>query len=405
MSPFTFRSRMLAATVLLACAGPAAAQNVFSSGSTGADGALDLTTPGDTPIDLRTRPDGVFHYTTIDIGAGVRVRFIANAANTPVVWLASGDVNISGQVELEGASASGAAVPGNEAAGGPGGFRGGLGGRLFSVSGSYAGTPGQGPGGGLPGTASGQEGGGGGHATVGRTQFSGVEDARGGQTYGNRLLQPLLGGSGGGGGGSTDNADGGNGGGGGGAILIASSGAIHINSGANILARGGNGAFPAAGGSGGAIRLVANRVDGLGFLHASGAGGGGDGRIRIEAFIVQIDPSRTTPRYVSGPPLGLGDVAPRGTIRVASVAGQPVAVPPGGNTSAPDVVFTSAGPVTIGLQTTNIPSGTPLRVRVTARGQVINGTSSPTDPAGNASATLTVPAGLGTIEAYAEYVP
>jgi hypothetical protein len=81
------------------------------------------------------------------------------------------------------------------------------------------------------------------------------------------------------------------------------------------------------------------------------------------------------------------------------------ATPPDGNTNTPDVVFTAAGNITISLATTNIPVGTPLTVRITAAGQVISAQSTPTDASGNATATITVPAGVGTIQAFATYVP
>jgi hypothetical protein len=99
-------------------------------------------------IDMNTRPDGIWHYTTIDIPAGTTVSFKSNAANTPVIWLATGPVYISGEINLDGAPGAATVDPGNEAPGGPGGGAGGLGGRRFDVSGSYAGTAGQGPGGG-----------------------------------------------------------------------------------------------------------------------------------------------------------------------------------------------------------------------------------------------------------------
>jgi hypothetical protein len=82
-----------------------------------------------------------------------------------------------------------------------------------------------------------------------------------------------------------------------------------------------------------------------------------------------------------------------------------VPTPPGGNTNSPDVVFTAAGNVTISLATTNIPAGTSLTVRVTAAGQVVSVQSTPTDASGNATATVTVPSGVGTIQAFATYVP
>jgi hypothetical protein len=52
----------------------------------------------------------------------------------------------------------------------------------------------------------------------------------------------------------------------------------------------------------------------------------------------------------------------------------------------------------VNLATTNIPQGTTLTVRVATDGPAI---TAQTDASG--SATLTVPAGFGTIRAYAEY--
>src|SRR5262249_26894084 len=151
-------------------------------------------------IDMSAKPDGIWHYTTIDIPAGVTVSFKPNPANTPVVWLATGPVRIAGTINLDALSASGNVDPGNEAPGGPGGGAGGLGGRQFDVSGSFAGTPGEGPGGGLPGTSQSQAGGGGGYGTPGA-------GALGGPAYGNRLVRPLLGGSGGGGSASSNTSN------------------------------------------------------------------------------------------------------------------------------------------------------------------------------------------------------
>ena len=58
----------------------------FSSGSTGADGAFNPTS--NTTLTLPAT--GVFNFTTITIPAGVTVTFTKNAANTPVVLLATG---------------------------------------------------------------------------------------------------------------------------------------------------------------------------------------------------------------------------------------------------------------------------------------------------------------------------
>jgi phage-related tail fiber protein len=76
---------------------------------------------------------------------------------------------------------------------------------------------------------------------------------------------------------------------------------------------------------------------------------------------------------------------------------------PSGDTTNPDVIFTQAGQITVNLTTTNIPQGTTLTVRVATDGEALTAQSTPTDASGNVSATLTVPAGFGTIQAYAEY--
>jgi hypothetical protein len=80
-----------------------------------------------------------------------------------------------------------------------------------------------------------------------------------------------------------------------------------------------------------------------------------------------------------------------------------VPLPPGGNTASPDVIFTEAGDIMVCVATTKLPQGTRLTVRIATDGPAITAPSTPTDASGNASATLTVPAGFGTIQAYAEY--
>ena len=67
----------------------------FNSGSTGADGAFNPT----TNTSLQMPASGVFNFTTVNIPFGVTVTFIRNAANTPVVILASGNVTITGRPE------------------------------------------------------------------------------------------------------------------------------------------------------------------------------------------------------------------------------------------------------------------------------------------------------------------
>jgi len=225
--------------IMTLMAAPASAQSFFRSGSTGADGAFSPAK--DVIIDMNTKPNGIWHYTTINIPAGVTVTFKPNAANTPVIWLASGEVIIAGVINLDGANGGRNNDPGNEARGGPGGFRGGRGNREGEfVNPLTAATPGDGPGGGLPGSSSNACGGGGGYATVGGG------DEVGGPAYGDILLRSLfVGGSGGGGGAAGPSGRGFNGGGGGGAILIASSSTIRFtNANGGIGANGGTGFDP-----------------------------------------------------------------------------------------------------------------------------------------------------------------
>jgi hypothetical protein len=387
------RSAMVLCGMGLAAA-TASAQTQFNSGSTGADLDLTYTTPGEYAFDMTKKADGVWNFTTINIAAGVKVSFTKNAANTGVIWLATGDVNIAGEINLDGANGTTDVARGNEAPGGPGGFRGGRGGRRSDVSGSSAGTPGEGPGGGA--------------AAVGDSYAGGGQYSTAGS---GGLSQPLLGGSGGGGSGSVPGLDGVNGGGGGGAILVASSTTIRVNG--SIHSRGGAAApsvcydcgmiccLSGGGGSGGAIRLVANQIEGSGSIAAVGGGaGGGSGRIKTEAFVFGLT-NLTNPVATEDRPVPIS-LTNRGSIRITSIAGQ-VVVSPGGSTASPDVIFSQAGQITVNLATTNIPQGTRLTVRVATDGQAITALSNPVDSAGNASATLTVPAGFGTIQAYAEY--
>ena len=89
---------------------PALAQAAFVSGSTGADGAFSPTV--NTQVVLP--PSGILNYTTINIPTGVVVTFKKNTLNTPVIILASGNVTITGGINLFGTdgTATGAAGDG-----------------------------------------------------------------------------------------------------------------------------------------------------------------------------------------------------------------------------------------------------------------------------------------------------
>ena len=91
---------------------------------------------------------------------------------------------------------------------------------------------------------------------------------------------------------------------------------------------------------------------------------------------------------------------------ITSVAGTNVVQPPGGDLFNPDVTFSQPGDITVTVQGQNIPDGTPVRLRVTMVGTVINKPAAGESPAllsgGTATFTLTVPRGRGTLQAFAE---
>ncbi|HBK56541.1 MAG TPA: hypothetical protein DDZ76_09735, partial [Xanthomonadales bacterium] len=263
---------------------------------TGADGAFNPTVDR-----LVTLPDdGVLNYTSINIPAGVTVRFQRNTLNTPVQIRVSGNATIDGVIDVSGGDSAAVGTAGDgviaddgiPGSGGPGGFDGGRGGAPGASG--FVGGQGIGPGGGFPsqwqvvsaGVSFGCGGGGGGFAIDGGLgrYWGGVsgtcntvtQTAGGGRAYGNERLLPLIGGSGGGGAAGGQTFAGSGGGGGGGAILIAASGTLTING--AIRANGGRAGASAGtgtggagrGGGGGAIRLIASTLAGNGALSAIG---------------------------------------------------------------------------------------------------------------------------------------
>jgi hypothetical protein len=406
---------LLGLGLLLAAPGFGAAQT-FVSGSTGADGAFNPTcAPTPCTVTVALPPSGVFNFTTITIPTGVTVAFQNNAANTPVIMLATGDVTIAGTILLDG-QPGGDAVAGivsspRAGRGGSGGFNGGEGSKGLITT---VGGQGLGPGGGsaplgpIPGgffcTS-----GGGGFATQGRGGC-----VAGGQIYGSAALLPLIGGSGGGGGfGNTNFDTAAAGGGGGGAIVIASSTRIVLTR--NILARGGRGGNSAgvnvsagSGGSGGAVRLIANTLEGSGGLIsvAGGAAGvgnvssqsggeGGQGYIRLEGFDIRLVASFSATPSLAKP--GSVFLPSPPALRIGSVAGVTAPAAPTGDFGAPDVVLpaSAANPVTVNITASRVPLGTAVQLTVIPfNGEPTTATStglSGTTESSTASATVTIP--------------
>jgi hypothetical protein len=330
----------------------------FSSGSTGADGALSYNTPGTyyfNPGTLHINASGsnIFNFTTINIASGVTLIFTSQILTGPMYWLASGDVNISGTLSLDGAvghSRSNNASDRIPSAAGAGGFGGGVGG-----GGSLLPSAGNGPGGGAGAT---------------------VKIGNNGTFTGGLYLVPLIGGSGGGGslnGDPCETTYGDGGGAGGGAILIASSTTINLNGGSSISVRGGGPECFGGGGSGGAIRLVANTVtapSGTGTppqLYATGAGYGAvsNGRIRVEAFTgnnsaAYINYNGAAVSFSVPFALALPATAPA-VIKVTSINGIPINANP---FSFPDAIINTNGPITLNVQAQYIPVGTIPKIYV-----------------------------------------
>jgi len=281
----------LGLTATLATALAAEAQ--FNSGSTGSYGPLNILS--NTTLSLPS--DGILNCTTITVASGATLRFARNTNNTPVYLLATGDVSIAGSVDVSGSNAP-SGVPYQGGSGGPGGFDGG-----FPGYGSVPPGDGFGPGGGKGGSDILSQGttyanaGAGSYyaAAIGgyydpSCGYVGYFSTNKGPAYGSALLVPIVGGSGGGG---TTGSPGFGGGGGGGAVLVASSTRIDVSG--SIRADGGEGQFSNGHcgyhtnpGSGGAIRLVAPVVSGVGTLSANGPSGpyqpNNYGRVRVDSI-------------------------------------------------------------------------------------------------------------------------
>ena len=449
--PAALSSARFSASVLLAALATAFASSAwaFESGSTGADGAFAPTV--NTVVTLP--PSGVLNYTTVNIPVGVTVSFQKNALNTPVYLLASGNVTVAGTIQVSGSTAAAAgtagggvlADDGNPGVGGPGGFDGGRGGRadVAQTPTTIRGGAGLGPGGGDGGTEGGDSclagrlyqkfvGESAGHETHGNPNApvcGGTFTNSGGVPYGSAILQPLIGGSGGGGGRGGTVFAGSGGGGGGGALLIASSGTVSIPTGGAIYASGGNGGDvggsgfggPGGGGSGGAIRIVATTLTGAGIINAARGATNAPtsgtsyinnastyyasvGRIRLEAETFTYTAATTPPFSRDAPgPVFLANVP---SLRIATVGGQTV---PANPTGQADLTFPAnlTNPVTVAFETTNVPAGNTVLLRVIpASGAVVEALSpaiTVSGAAGSASVQVSLPQGPSVLQAVTTY--
>lgn len=341
---------------LAAAAATTALGQAFSSGSDGSNGDLNVS----ANIEIPLPPSGVLNYKSVTINAGATVTFTRNALNTPVVLLAQGDVVLNGIIDVSGSNSRPDIPDGGLP--GPGGFDGGKPG-----FGAVPPGDGFGPGGGKGGTTKNTDALSAGGGAYG-SRPGGLLNDNDGQTYGNGLLIPLIGGSGGGG---MVGTPGRGGGGGGGAILIASSTKIQIAQGGQINARGG-GARNSDGnlfnpGSGGGIRLVAPVVSGNGELVVIGGNydHAGDGRIRIDTQNRIGLALRLTP--LSAATVGstlLINPEPLPRLDIVSAAGKSIAV---GEPQPVSVIlpFNSSPNQTVKLQAKDFGNVIPIRLVLT----------------------------------------
>jgi hypothetical protein len=311
--------------VFLSLMSLAAKAQGFNGGSTGADGALDLSTCSTSSCLVQVPESGVFNYTTVNIPQGKLLLFKSNLRNTPVIMLAQGAVTISGTISVAN-SYNGNNENFSVTGPGPGGFAGGA-----------SGLPGFGPGGGQNASAP--------H----------------GKWIGPLSLVPIIGGSGA----FSD------GGAGGGAIVIASSASITLSITSTIDAGEGNCPFCNYRGSGGAIRLVSNSITVSGQLRASNSSNPpSKGVIRLEApagalsFTGFADPTPILSTTIN-PAIIADNNTP--SLTITSIAGFAV---PSYTTARPDIVdlllpTQLSDPLSVIVHGHNIPVGTQVNMNVT----------------------------------------
>jgi len=303
----------------------------------------------------------VFKYSSVNVRTNTVIKFKNHPSRAPVVWLVSGDVVIAGSVSVAGSYFT-SSVP---AEAGPGGYRGGQGAQGNLDTGS-----GFGLGGGTRGAG---------------TYF-----------YGNSRIIPLMGGSGGAGSGANSGS------GGGGAILIATRGRAEISG--SVDANGLRTDGVSWGSSGGAIRLIANEVNGRGVLQAVGSSAG---KVRIEAGSYSGSLTALPPTIVVQPEL-LPTIWPSASApqaRIISVAGKSTPADPRANLDAAgsDLTFQDDLPLDIVVETKNMDvDASTVNIRITPRNgpaQLVKATfDSGTTAQARWVATTKIPQGFAALQ-------
>ena len=364
----------------------------------------------------------VFKYSSVQIDEGCTLKFVNHPSNPPVYWLVSGNVVINGEINLDGDRGQDYGDVGMTvcAKPGPGGFAGGLSMTYDSQSRYYYyGGGGYGPGGAtsqlrrsLNSSNYSVVGAGASHSTKGTStsngsNYSGYNTSDSGSLYSNDEIIPLIGGSGGAGYNgfsysSTTLVGGGAGGAGGGAICIAVKGTVSLNG--SIKARGNRGGgyidgantssfhFMGGCGSGGAVRILADSVSGMGSIDVCSFGGtaesigqdrgytirniydrsiGGLGRIRLDSNNITLC-NRNFTSWSVKPSLGNSDSVvlwADAKITMLTLGGAELPEDPTYRQSGLNecVSFATAGERELVFRTENIPPDANVVVKVTPR--------------------------------------
>ncbi|MCW5933952.1 MAG: hypothetical protein KIT45_06575 [Fimbriimonadia bacterium] len=334
----------------------------------------------------------VFKYSSVNINGNLR--FLNHPSGAPVVWLVQGDVMITTGNNLYLLETAPDVLDSfSFVKPGPGGFRGG---RPRTNIVSPGGSAGLGPGGGAYPS---ELGGNAGYAAQGI-------GTGGGTAYGNPQIVPLIGGSGGAGSNSNPGVIGGAGGG---AILIVASGRIVVNGTINADAQGYSSSW-GGGGSGGSVRLIADRLEGTGIISANGGFNrsfgnyGSLGRIRIEVnhatYTGSVSGSLAT-APPGNPPL-IWPPANAPSVQITQIAEQNVPTDPSARYDQPDMTAATSGQTTVRINAQNVPGNWTVQLRIVrfaGNDFTINATRISGDDTSSVwEASLVLPPGMLTLQ-------
>jgi len=331
--------------ILLAFSFPAFAQLTIP-GADGSAGVMHFTV--NTEIDLSQAVAGtwnapgttngvydgtqwavVFKPSSLTIDPGVTITFKNHPSRAPVVFLVSGDVTISGTIDLDGNYRNSGLTPAEP---GPGGFRGN-----FGATGASRRSNGLGPG-----------------AALGGDGTANFADTTRPFLYGSKTLIPLVGGSGGGNILSRRSS-------GGGAVLIAAQNKITLDG--TISANSSKFA------TGGAIRLVSDSLYGSGYLSAVSSS---NGRLRIQAnsYVASLRAAPDVIAELPGNPVKLWpDASLDASTRILSVGGSSLPSDPRARMDLPgaDSQVATTNSVNVVIETRNLPTNSSVFLRVVPR--------------------------------------